>query len=236
MVGLYIGYLLLFGCIGESFAAASSSSSSSSSSQTSPVSSYSSFASIVSSSSSNSDNEETSIQIPEDQKSPVRGSRIRLIRAISALRLNLMGVTPEHVDAAGQQIENQLNQVSTQTPHSSRVVDVMRLQIAADLERRRNILVESVGQTQSSSHVSELVDSSGSSDSFENLSREELHDLLIAVQYANNVLTQTAVRAQDDRERAVYEADTNKKFGILGTVLGVGGIALSIVFGLTSFI
>lgn len=178
-----------------------------------------------------------------EHKSPARGSRLRYsAKASSSLLLDLMHLgklTPELLDAAGQHIEVQLNQVGLQTPMTARTINMLRQRLGDEVERQKNVLANSAGDfVESLRESSSKRSSSSSSSSFSSssVSIEELHDLLRAVQIANTILTQNAVRAQDDRERAVEESASNKKWAYVGTSLGFAGIAVSIIFGITTFI
>lgn len=175
---------------------------------------------------------------------PVHGSRLQKLTSF-CLDLSRVGIiTPNHYDEAQQYIERQLNQLSLGTPHTARTLEKIRTQVQEEVERQKTVLSQSSGSprttlvtSSSSEHGLSDDDTSSAMVSSDSESEERmLRKMVVAIEIANALLTQTAVRTQDGLERAMYEADVNKKWAYIGAGLGLLGIVLSIVFAAVSFI
>lgn len=174
--------------------------------------------------------DDTVIAIPSHAQSstpsPRRGSHIRLRRGISAVGPDLtfaLGLTQEHYDVAQNQILTQLNQVGLSTPRTDRSKHALLEQIGREITRQKTVLAGSAGADLSSS-----LDDSTVSSSTENLTNEELNNLVISQQIANQLLTQITVQQQDDREQteerlrsANFRANLEGGFAVLSLVVAI---------------
>lgn len=167
---------------------------------------------------------------------PARGSRLRGLNSLSAMRLDTdllsRGITPHHYDIAQSQIATQIKQVSLGTPRTDRSKHFLLEQICKEIERQKNVLSESVPVDSSSTDEEESYESCQHSD----LSNEELKNVIKSQNIANTLLTQMIVRQQDDREHAnelvraaTFRANVEAVFAIIGTLFGIAGTAIAIV-------
>lgn len=188
---------------------------------------------ILASSSDSSGGDDCIIPISSRSSTPAGGSRLRS-RGFSGVRLDLVsvtrGITPEHYDHAQSQIATQINQVVLTTPRTDRSKHVLLEQIGREIERQKNVLTDSV-QVHSSSSEEHIV-----SNPDENLTHDELQNIIRSQNIANNLLTQMLVRQQDDREHAdervrsaEHRANVEAVIAVLGALFGFAGTVIAIV-------
>lgn len=166
---------------------------------------------------------------PSRPPTPAGLSRLKIIRGLSAMRLDLStvskGVTPEHYDVAQNQIQAQINQVSLTTPRTDRSKHLVLEQIGREITRQKNALTESTTASSSSSEETSV------SSTEDDLTHEELQNIITSQKIANALLTQMIVRQQDDQAHAEERVRSANIRANIEAVFGILGVVVAIIFG-----
>lgn len=181
-----------------------------------------------------SSDDECVIAVASRPPTPVAGSRLRIIRGFSAVRLeNILrnssgpsGVAPNFYDTVQSQITNQLDQVPASTPRTDRSKHAVFEQISKELERQKKIVPGSFSSS----------DEENSSESSEHLSNQDLHHIILAQDRAAGLLTQMLVAqreatevAEEREQSANFRANIEAVVAVVGTIFGIAGTAIAIV-------
>lgn len=164
------------------------------------------------------------------------GSRIRAVMQLVP-RLDLATVTPEDYDDAKILAEECITRVGGEcsTERSSRIVITLRKNLQEEIERKKQItLANSIDQQADMTGSDERDSSLGcATPLLEQSEKETFLKIIRSQEIANNLLAQSAVRAQDAVEWAKNEARTNANFNKWslgsGLIFGVIGLILSVI-------
>lgn len=188
---------------------------------------------------------ESGLRRSSSNQTPKLGSRIRSMADLSKFCIDVARiglVTPNRYDDAQQYIERQFDLVGASTPLTARTLASLKEQLQQDVERHKIVFSQSSSATGESTGSSDERQPSDDDISTpisldeEDPEQRTLKEMLISIQIANNLLTQSAVRAQDGLERANYDAKVNMRWAYIGAALGVAGLVLSVFFAAISFI